>query len=120
MRVRRRAALTVVALLSAIPLAACGGSPSRSSTGASSDDAASGAVSGEITVFAAASLQKAYEEISTSFQEANPGSSVTFDFQGSQDLVSNLAEGSTADVLATADTRTMDDAAGGGLVGEQR
>lgn len=119
MRVRRRAALTAVALLSAISLAACGGSPSRSSTGASSDDAASGAVGGEITVFAAASLQKAYEEISTSFQEANPGSSVTFDFQGSQDLVSNLAEGSTADVLATADTRTMDDAAGGGLVGEQ-
>ena len=120
MRIDRRAALTAVALLSAVSLAACGGSPSRSSTGASSDDAASGAVGGEITVFAAASLQKAYEEISTSFQEANPGSSVTFDFQGSQDLVSNLAEGSTADVLATADTRTMDDAAGGGLVGEQR
>ena len=120
MRIDRRAALTAVALLSAVSLAACGGSPSRSSTGAFSDDAASGAVGGEITVFAAASLQKAYEEISTSFQEANPGSSVTFDFQGSQDLVSNLAEGSTADVLATADTRTMDDAAGGGLVGEQR
>lgn len=119
MRMHRRAALAAIALLSAISLAACGGSSPTDSTAGASDDAASG-ISGEITVFAAASLQKAYEDISTAFKEANPDASVNFDFQGSQDLVSNLAEGSTADVLATADTRTMDDAAGGGLVGEQR
>ena len=119
MRMHRRAALAAIALLSAISLAACGGSSPTDSTAGASDGAASG-ISGEITVFAAASLQKAYEDISTAFKEANPDASVNFDFQGSQDLVSNLAEGSTADVLATADTENMDKAVSQGLVDEPR
>ena len=119
MRMHRRAALAAVALLSAVSLTACGGSSPTDSTTGASDSAESG-VSGEITVFAAASLQKAYEDISTAFKEANPDASVNFDFQGSQDLVSNLAEGSTADVLATADTENMDNAVSQGLVDEPR
>lgn len=126
MGISRRAAIAAVSLLSAVSLAACGGSASNSSTGgatgAASASASGGAqkATGKVTVLAAASLQKAFEEIEKTVEKDNPGLDVTFDFQGSQDLVSNLAEGSTADVLATADTRTMDDAAGGGLVGEQR
>ena len=130
MRLSRRVALTTLSIVSAASLAACGGGSSDSSTAAASNAGASsaatseasdasGAVSGEITVFAAASLQDSFEEIAKDFQAENPDASVTFDFQGSQDLVSALAEGSTADVLATANNSTMKDAADKGLVGEQ-
>lgn len=127
MRLSRRVALATLSLVSAASLAACGGGSSSSST-ASANDAgassaatagASGTVSGEITVFAAASLQDSFEEIAKDFKADNPDASVTFDFEGSQDLVSALAEGSAADVLATANSSTMKDAADQDLVGEQ-
>lgn len=121
MRMHRRAALAAVALLSAVSLAACGGSASTPTTEAS-DAASSGAaaeqVSGEINVFAAVSLKKAYEDIGAAFQEANPDATVNFEFLGSQELLSNLSEGSAADVLATADTDIMDSAVSQGLVGD--
>lgn len=127
MRLSRSVALTTLSIVSAASLAACGGGSSDSSTAAASDagasgaatSEASGAVSGEITVFAAASLQDSFEEIAKDFQAENPDASVTFDFEGSQDLVSALAEGSAADVLATANGSTMKDAADQDLVGEQ-
>ena len=59
MRMHRRAALATVALLSAISLAACGGSSPTDSTAGASDGAASG-ISGEVTVLAAASLKEAF------------------------------------------------------------
>ncbi|MCL3778509.1 MULTISPECIES: molybdate ABC transporter substrate-binding protein [unclassified Actinomyces] len=115
MRLTRRAAVTTLALVSSVALAACGSTASDTSTA----DGADSAVSGEVTVFAAASLQKAYEELALAFTETNPAASVSFDFQGSQDLVAALAEGSSADVLATASTSTMQAAADQGLVEEQ-
>lgn len=123
MRLTRRAALTALALMSSVALAACGSTASDTPTAAAAATTTSvssaDGVSGEITVFAAASLQKAYEEIADAFTQAHPQASVTFDFQGSQDLVAALAEGSSADVLATANNSTMQSAAEQGLVGEQ-
>ena len=112
MRMHRRAALAAVALLSAVSLAACGGSatPTTEASDAASSGAAAEQVSGEINVFAAVSLKKAYEDIGAAFQEANPDATVNFEFLGSQELLSNLSEGSAADVLATADTDIMDSA----------
>ena len=52
-------------------------------------------------------------------EKDNPGLDVTFDFQGSQDLVSSLAGGNSADVLATANNSTMKTAAEQKLVGNQ-
>ena len=52
-------------------------------------------------------------------EKDNPGLDVTFDFQGSQDLVSSLASGNSADVLATANNSTMKTAADQKLVGSQ-
>ncbi|MDU0348931.1 molybdate ABC transporter substrate-binding protein, partial [Actinomyces sp. MRS3W] len=74
---------------------------------------------GELVVFAAASLQDAFEDIAADFQTTYPNVLVTFDFQGSQDLVTALAEGGAADVLATANNSTMEDAVSQELVGEQ-
>ena len=125
MGITRRAAIAAVSLLSAVCLAACGGSASNSSTGAASGAASAGAsggagkATGKVTVLAAASLQKAFEEIEKTVEKDNPGLDVTFDFQGSQDLVASLAGGDSADVLATANNSTMKTAADQKLVGSQ-
>ena len=125
MGMTRRAAIAAVSLLSALSLAACGGSASNSSTGAASGAASPGAsagaekATGKVTVLAAASLQGAFEEIEKTVEKNNPGLDVTFDFQGSQDLVASLAGGNSADVLATANNSTMKDAVDQKLVGDQ-
>ena len=125
MGISRRAAIAAVSLLSAVSLAACGGSASNSSTGAASGAASASASSGDgkatgkVTVLAAASLQGAFEEIEKTVEKDNPGLDVTFDFQGSQDLVASLAGGDSADVLATANNSTMKTAADQKLVGSQ-
>ena len=125
MSISRRAAIAAVSLLSAVSLAACGGSASNSSTGAASSAASAGGsgasqkATGKVTVLAAASLQKAFEEIEKTVEKDNPGLDVTFDFQGSQDLVASLAGGNSADVLATANNSTMKTAADQKLVGNQ-
>ena len=125
MGISRRAAIAAVSLLSAVCLAACGGSASNSSTGAATGAASvsasggTGKATGKVTVLAAASLQGAFEEIEKTVEKDNPGLDVTFDFQGSQDLVSSLAGGDSADVLATANNSTMKTAAEQKLVGDQ-
>lgn len=125
MGLTRRAAIAAVSLLSAVCLAACGGSASNSSTGTTTGAASAsasggtGKATGKVTVLAAASLQKAFEEIEKTVEKDNPGLDVTFDFQGSQDLVASLAGGDSADVLATANNSTMKTAAEQKLVGNQ-
>ncbi|OMG24021.1 molybdate ABC transporter substrate-binding protein [Actinomyces naeslundii] len=125
MGITRRAAIAAVSMLSVLSLAACGGSASNSSTGAASGAASPGAsagaekATGKVTVLAAASLQGAFEEIEKTVEKDNPGLDITFDFQGSQDLVASLAGGNSADVLATANNSTMKDAADQKLVGDQ-
>ena len=125
MGITRRAAIAAVSMLSVLSLAACGGSASNSSTGAATGAASAsasggtGKATGKVTVLAAASLQGAFEEIEKTVEKDNPGLDVTFDFQGSQDLVSSLAGGNSADVLATANNSTMKTAAEQKLVGDQ-
>ena len=64
-------------------------------------------VGGDLTVFAASSLTDAFEEIGDAIEADHPEVSVTFNFAGSQTLVTQLAEGAAADVLATADAASM-------------
>ena len=125
MGITRRAAIAAVSLLSAVSLAACGGSASNSSTNAASGAASASAsgvpqkATGELKVLAAASLKASFTEIGIQLEKDNPGLHVTFDFQGSQTLVSSLSEGNAADVLATADEPTMNKAVEQKLVGER-
>ena len=65
------------------------------------------AQNGAITVFAAASLKKTFTEIGEQFKTDNPDTSVQFNFAGSSDLVTQLAQGASADVFASADTNNM-------------
>ena len=99
----------VTGLLLTTTVAACG----------SSDDASSRADAPKtttITVFAAASLKGSFTEIGAAFEKANPGVTVTFNFAGSADLVSQIQQGAPADVFASADTKNMDKATGDDLV----
>lgn len=71
---------------------------------------------GELTVFAAASLTDAYNEIATVLMEQNEGLNITIETAGSQTLVTQIEEGASADVLATANTSTMDRAVESNLI----
>lgn len=73
---------------------------------------------GEITVFAAASLTDAYNEIASVLMENNEGLTITVETAGSQSLVTQLEEGASADVLATANLATMQRAVEGGYIAD--
>jgi molybdate transport system substrate-binding protein len=82
--------------------------------------AASGDIpSGEITVFAAASLTDVFSELGDAFTAANPDTEVTLNFASSSDLVAQIGEGAPADVFASADEPNMAKlTAGAGTTGE--
>lgn len=79
-------------------LAGCG-SPAPATT--------SSGVSGEITVFAAASLTESFTKLGKEFEAANPGSKVTFNFAGSSALAQQINKGAPADVFASAAPANM-------------
>lgn len=70
----------------------------------------------ELTVFAAASLKSTFTDLGARFEKDNPGTTVTFNFAGSSDLVAQLTQGAPADVFASADSANMTKAVDGGLV----
>jgi molybdate transport system substrate-binding protein len=82
---------TLVALL---PLTACGGGGSDTT----------------ITVLAASSLTGTFTQLGQEFESAHPGVTVKFAFDSSATLAQQAIGGAPADVLATADTTTMDSA----------
>lgn len=89
-----------------ISLAAC--------SSAGGDDAA-----GEdhvLTVYAAASLTSAFEDLATEFEADHPGVDVELNFAGSSTLVTQLQDGAPADVFASADEANMDKAVEANLI----
>jgi molybdate transport system substrate-binding protein len=89
--------LLSVILLLGVSAAACG----EDGGGSDGEDVT-------LTVFAAASLTKTFEEIGAEFEDAHDGVQVEFSFAGSSDLVAQLQEGASADVFASADAANMD------------
>jgi molybdate transport system substrate-binding protein len=77
-------------------------------TGCAASAPVSGGGAGELTVYAAASLGPAFEEIASAFEDAHPGVDVRpVVLDGSQVLATQIAEGAPADVFASADEATM-------------
>jgi len=70
----------------------------------------------KVTVFAAASLTKAFEEMKTQYDAANPNVTLTFNFAGSNTLAQQITNGAPADVFASADTQNMQKVVTPGLV----
>ena len=102
-------------------LAACGtaATPTTAPVPATQPTAAtasSSPVSQTLTVFAAASLTQAFGDIGKSFEAANPGVTVTFNFAGSQTLVTQIQQGAPADIFASASGTNMDTLVTGGFV----
>lgn len=71
----------------------------------------------DVTVLAAASLTDVFTELGGRF-EAEHDAGITFSFGSSTDLAEQAAEGAPGDVLATADTTSMDIAEEAGVTGE--
>ena len=74
---------------------------------ASTPDGSASEVSGEVVVFAAASLTEAFTELGDVFIEAHADASVTFNFAASSELAAQIVEGAPADVYASADLASM-------------
>lgn len=70
----------------------------------------------ELTVFAAASLTDAFQELASEFESRHPGAHVVFNFAGSQQLAQQLGQGAPADVFASANSRQMQAAIDAGRV----
>ncbi len=98
--------LLAVTAVAGLLAASCGSDDSRD-PGSSTVAIPGGDVSGDITVFAAASLTAAYTEIGEAFMVQHPGAEVTFSFAASSELVTQIDEGAPADVFASADEANM-------------
>lgn len=88
--------MVVASVALAVALAGCGGGSSAKQKRTT------------LTVFAAASLTKAFTAEGKAFETTHPGTKVRFSFAGSQTLVEQIQQGAPADVVATADQETMD------------
>lgn len=65
----------------------------------------------EILVSAAASLTNAFQEVGKRFEKLHPGVKVIFNFGSSGALFQQMEKGAPVDVFATADQKSMDQAA---------
>ncbi|MFI9815553.1 molybdate ABC transporter substrate-binding protein [Saccharothrix variisporea] len=66
-----------------------------------------GGASGDITVFAAASLTESFTKLGKDFEAAHPGAKVTFNFAGSSALAQQLNQGAPAELFASAAPANM-------------
>lgn len=107
MRRTPRLLVGAVALLGCVG-ASCGSDEPNWATSAPASVAnADAPVSGDVTVFAAASLTAAFTEIGDAFTVENPDVTVTFNFAASSELVTQIGQGAPADVFASADQSNM-------------
>jgi molybdate transport system substrate-binding protein len=99
-------------LATAVLLAGCndtgGGAGPATPTGATP-------AGGRITVFAAASLTDAFQQLGDQFEAAHPGVTVEFNFAGSSALREQLIGGAPADVFASANESNMTQVVDAGL-----
>ncbi|MBS0321413.1 MAG: molybdate ABC transporter substrate-binding protein [Proteobacteria bacterium] len=70
----------------------------------------------DLTVSAAASLTNAFRDLGPVFEATHPGTHVQFNFAASGALLQQIAKGAPADVFASADQETMNQAQDGHLV----
>jgi molybdate transport system substrate-binding protein len=104
----RRLPPLVASLVLGLPaLSGCGSSGSGGSASAGGGDEGRDAETGTLTVLGAASLTEAFTTLAKDFQATHPGVHVKLAFDSSATLAEQVNQGAPADVLATADTSTM-------------
>jgi molybdate transport system substrate-binding protein len=97
-----------VACVPALMLAACGEDDDDGSSSTTEAPAGGATLEGDLTVFAAASLTDAFDEVGAAFEEANPDVSIEFNYGASSALREQIMAGAPADVFASANTSNMD------------
>ncbi|HEY2302070.1 MAG TPA: molybdate ABC transporter substrate-binding protein [Acidimicrobiales bacterium] len=115
---RRLAAALVLPLAFVV---ACSSSSKPAATApttaaAATSTASAAKLTGSLTVFAAASLTGAFNAAKPTLESQNPGFSLTYNFAGSNTLVTQIQQGAPADVFASADEPNMDKLVNAGLV----
>jgi molybdate transport system substrate-binding protein len=115
-----RSATLATVLVLGLGASACGSSSSGSPRGTTASAPTPDALTGSLTVFAAASLTEAFKGTKTKLETAHAGLSITYSFAGSQALVTQVKNGAPADVVATADTTTMQVLVTAGLVDQPK
>lgn len=113
----QRAIWILVAML--VMAVACTGSAGGVTSGSSTATGGTSPVPGRsqrLVVFAASSLLDPFRVLGMQFQEAHPGVTVDFNFAGSAQLVTQLQQGASADVVAFADLVHMKKVQDAGLV----
>lgn len=109
----RPPAVAAALALAALGLAGCSSSSSPSSTAAAATGSAAAgassapALTGSITVLAAASLDNVFTALGKTFEQQHPGVTVKFSFAGSNTLAEQIDQGAPADVFAAANQSTM-------------
>ena len=91
-------------------LAACGGS----TTSGSSSTPTPAQIN--LNVFAAASLTESFTEMANTYHQQHPNVIIKLNFNGSQILEQQIANGAPADIFASADLNNMQKASNAGLV----
>lgn len=102
----RLRALGVLAVAGLLTLTACGGSTPAADAG-SSGTTEDGALTGTLTVFAAASLTDVFTDLGDQLMAENPDLQITFNFAGSSALATQITQGAPADVFASANQKQM-------------
>ena len=109
----------LLALIMAGSLTACGGAASSTPASSAADSTATEpaapeetapaetGLSGEIIVFAAASMTKTLTELKDTFEAANPGVTVTCNFDSSGTLKTQIEEGADCDLFLSAGQKQM-------------
>ncbi|MFJ8192928.1 molybdate ABC transporter substrate-binding protein [Streptomyces sp. NPDC096094] len=108
-RIRRSLRMSGAGAAVLLALSACSTSSGSDagSDSAGSSSSSSAKVSGQVTVFAAASLKESFTTLGEQFEKRHPGTEVTFNFAGSDSLAASVTSGAPADVFASASPRTM-------------
>lgn len=94
---RKKGLITVLSMLLALSLAACGSSAAETS----------GEAETELVVFAAASMTETLTEISELYKEVHPNVQVTFNFDSSGTLKTQIQEGAACDLFISAGQKQM-------------
>ncbi|GAA2094332.1 MULTISPECIES: molybdate ABC transporter substrate-binding protein [Brevibacterium] len=104
---RRTVRIAAAALAAGLLIAPAGCASGPDSSGGGDSEGGEAEEPRTLTVFAAASLTDTFEQLTDAFSEQHDGVDVQLSFAGSSDLVAQITEGAPADVVATADERTM-------------
>ncbi|MFE8948257.1 molybdate ABC transporter substrate-binding protein [Streptomyces sp. NPDC007856] len=106
-RTRRMLQLAGAGAAALMALSACSSSSDSSNAKSDTSNSASPKLSGDVTVFAAASLKESFTTLGKEFEQQHPGTKVSFNFGGSDTLAASITGGAPADVFAAASPKTM-------------